>query len=51
MARSLLGPRARLAEVDRLLRELESTSDLVDEDLQALWFSMRRAAGLGEETP
>lgn len=51
MARSLLGPRARLAEVDRLLWELESTSDLVDEDLRALWSSMRRAAGLGEETP
>lgn len=51
MARSLLGSRARLAEVDRLLRELETTSDLVDEDLRALWSSMRRAAGLGEESP
>jgi hypothetical protein len=46
MARALLGPRSKLAEVDRLLRELEVGSDLVDQDLHDLWDSMRKAAGL-----
>ena len=46
MARALLGSRTKLAEVDRLLRELEVGSDLVDQDLHDLWQSMRTAAGL-----
>lgn len=51
MARALLGPRSKLAEVDRLLHELEVGSDLVDQDLHDLWGSMRRAAGLdGDRT-
>jgi len=49
MARALLGPRAKLVEVDRLLSELLPGSDLVDQDLSDLWRSMRSAAGLGGE--
>lgn len=46
MARALLGPKSKLAEVDRLITELESSSGLIDDNLRALWASMRLAAGL-----
>lgn len=49
MARALLGPRSKLAEVDRLLHELEVGSDLVDANLHDLWHSMRVAAGLDSD--
>lgn len=49
MARALLGPRSKLAEVDRLLHELEVGSDLVDSNLHDLWNSMRVAAGLDRD--
>jgi hypothetical protein len=51
MARALTRQPARLIDIDRLLQDLGSGSALVDEDLAALWESVRSAGGIGRELP
>jgi hypothetical protein len=51
MARALTRQPARLIEIDRLLQDLGSGSALIDENLTALWESVRSAGGLGSELP
>ena len=50
MARALTRQPAKLIEIDRLLQDLGAGTALVDENLRALWTSVRSAAGLGSGT-
>jgi hypothetical protein len=50
MARALTRQPARLGEIDRLLEDLGTRPDFLDEDLKALWVSVRTAAGLKKGT-
>ncbi len=46
MARALVRQPKRLAEIDRLIQELDEGTDIIDTDLKALWTAVRTVAGI-----
>ena len=46
MARALVRQPKRLAEIDRLIQELDEGTDIIDTDLKVLWTTVRTVAGI-----